>query len=129
MAWRRRWAANWESVRYCSDACRRGPRGASRDAASQLREAIEALLDARPRGASICPSEAARVVDPDGWRDLMTATRDVGRLLAAEGRLLVTQGGATVEAATARGPIRYRRPDSWPAATAAAPSPRPRSAR
>jgi len=27
MTWRRRWALNWEQVRYCSDACRRGPRG------------------------------------------------------------------------------------------------------
>lgn len=28
MVWRRKWALNWESVKYCSDACRRGtPRG------------------------------------------------------------------------------------------------------
>ncbi|RZL31151.1 MAG: DUF2256 domain-containing protein, partial [Rubrivivax sp.] len=25
MSWRRRWAANWAEVRYCSDACRRRP--------------------------------------------------------------------------------------------------------
>ncbi|WP_081536140.1 DUF2256 domain-containing protein [Rhodovulum sp. P5] len=23
-AWRKKWAKNWESVRYCSDRCRRG---------------------------------------------------------------------------------------------------------
>ncbi len=23
MSWRRRWAANWDEVKYCSDACRR----------------------------------------------------------------------------------------------------------
>jgi hypothetical protein len=23
-AWRRKWARDWENVRYCSDACRRG---------------------------------------------------------------------------------------------------------
>jgi len=29
MVWRRKWALNWEQVKYCSDACRRGtPRGA-----------------------------------------------------------------------------------------------------
>jgi hypothetical protein len=28
MVWRRKWALNWDSVKYCSDACRRGtPRG------------------------------------------------------------------------------------------------------
>ena len=31
MSWRKHWAKNWESVRYCSEACRRaGPKpGAS----------------------------------------------------------------------------------------------------
>ena len=28
--WRRKWAANWEAVRYCSDACRSGRRAAAR---------------------------------------------------------------------------------------------------
>ena len=23
MSWRRRWARNWDEVKYCSDACRR----------------------------------------------------------------------------------------------------------
>ena len=29
MSWRRRWARSWDTVRYCSDACRRtrGKRG------------------------------------------------------------------------------------------------------
>ena len=27
-AWRRKWAANWDEVRYCSDACRTGKRAA-----------------------------------------------------------------------------------------------------
>ncbi|MDE2315848.1 MAG: DUF2256 domain-containing protein [Xanthomonadaceae bacterium] len=29
MSWRRAWAANWEQVRYCSEACRRR-KGAAR---------------------------------------------------------------------------------------------------
>ena len=29
MTWRRAWAKNWEAVRYCSNACRKGP-GAGR---------------------------------------------------------------------------------------------------
>jgi hypothetical protein len=27
--WRRKWARDWESVRYCSDACRTGRRAAA----------------------------------------------------------------------------------------------------
>lgn len=29
MSWRRSWAKNWEQVRWCSEACRRGKAGGS----------------------------------------------------------------------------------------------------
>jgi hypothetical protein len=48
-----------------------------------LEQAIGALLDRRAP-SSICPSDAARAVDPDGWRALMPAARAAaGRLAAA----------------------------------------------
>jgi hypothetical protein len=34
MSWRKRWAANWAEVKFCSDACRRG-RGAAGGAATK----------------------------------------------------------------------------------------------
>ena len=34
-AWRRKWAANWDEVRYCSDACRTGKRDRARQAPSK----------------------------------------------------------------------------------------------
>nr|WP_282600000.1 DUF3253 domain-containing protein [Patulibacter sp. SYSU D01012] len=77
----------------------------------RIRATIDALLGARRPGATICPSDAARALRPDGdWRALMD---DVRRVAAAEhdaGRLEVRQGGARVEPATARGPIRLGRP-------------------
>ena len=30
MSWRRAWAKNWNEVKYCSDACRRGRGSAGR---------------------------------------------------------------------------------------------------
>ena len=27
MSWRKRWARNWEEVKFCSDACRRSKAG------------------------------------------------------------------------------------------------------
>ena len=30
MSWRKRWAANWDEVKFCSDACRRGRVGPGR---------------------------------------------------------------------------------------------------
>ncbi|MGY1822391.1 DUF3253 domain-containing protein [Geodermatophilus sp. SYSU D00079] len=80
------------------------------DVDAHLEQTIEALLDDRRAGASICPSEAARAVDPAGWRDLMPAARAAAGRLAAAGRAEVTQGGTVVEVGTARGPVRVRRP-------------------
>jgi hypothetical protein len=75
-----------------------------------LERTIDALLDQRRDGTTICPSEAARAVDPDGWRALMPAARAAAGRLAARGDVEVTQRGAVVDVATARGPIRIRRP-------------------
>jgi Protein of unknown function (DUF3253) len=80
------------------------------DAGSALERAIDVLLDARAPGATICPSEAARAVDPEGWRGLMPAARAAAGRLAANGVVEVAQGGAVVDVDTAHGPVRVRRP-------------------
>lgn len=110
--WRKKWANNWDNVRYCSGACRRhGLRTIDNDLAS----AIKSLLDGQPRGTTICPSEAARLVarddgsDLDGWRYLMEPTLSAARRLVAEGRLEIVQRGKVVDPSTAKGPIRLRR--------------------
>ncbi|WP_448641473.1 DUF3253 domain-containing protein [Geodermatophilus sp. URMC 63] len=79
------------------------------DAGPALERAIEELLATRAPGATICPSEAARAVDPAGWRDLMPAARAAAGRLAAAGAVEVTQRGTVVDVATARGPVRVRR--------------------
>ena len=76
---------------------------------ARLEQAIGALLDDRRPGATICPSEAARAVGGDGWRDLMPAARAAAGRLAAAGDVEVTQGGEVVDVGTARGPVRIRR--------------------
>jgi hypothetical protein len=79
--WRRKWARDWDCVRYCS---RRG------------------------RGKSICPSEAARAVGGKDWKRSMEPARAAARRLAAGGRVEITQGGRVVDGSTARGPVRIR---------------------
>ncbi len=104
--WRRKWADDWENVRYCSAACRRrGVKPVDRD----LESAITDLLDDRRSGATICPSDAARRVDPDGWRDLMEPARRAARRLVDAGTVEITQKGKVVDPSTAKGPIRIRR--------------------
>jgi hypothetical protein len=80
------------------------------DVGARLERTIEELLDRRRPEASICPSEAARAIDPKGWRDLMPEARAAAGRLAAAGTVEVTQGEKTVDVATASGPVRVRRP-------------------
>ncbi len=79
------------------------------DVGAALERAIGTLLDARAPGATICPSEAARAVDPEGWRGLLPHARAVAGRLAERGEVEATQRGAVVDVATARGPVRIRR--------------------
>jgi len=77
---------------------------------TRLERRILELLGRRAADASICPSEAARSVDPEGWRDLMPEAREAAGRLAAAGSVEVMQGGEVVDVRSARGPVRVRRP-------------------
>lgn len=103
--WRKKWERDWDSVKYCSDGCRRS--GTPDDG---LEDAIRRALDARARDSSICPSDVARAVAPDDWRPLMEPVRRAARRLVAAGEAEITQGGHVVDPSTAKGPIRIRRP-------------------
>lgn len=82
------------------------PRGRAGD---ELERVILDLLDNRAKGATICPSEAARAVGGDEWRDDMDAARAAAQRLVDAGEVDITQGGEVVDGATAKGPIRIRR--------------------
>ena len=103
--WRKKWARDWENVRYCSRACR----GGVSDQDRALEQAILSLLERRARGATICPSEAARRIDAARMPALMEPTRRAARRLEARGLIDITQKGRVVNPSTARGPIRLRR--------------------
>jgi hypothetical protein len=76
--------------------------------ATDAARTILALLASRDPGRTICPSDAARVLGgDDGFRPLV---REAAGQLVARGELEVTQSGAVVDLATARGPIRLRLP-------------------
>lgn len=107
--WRKKWERDWDQVRYCSKSCR--ARGVS-PVDTALEEAITDLLADRARGATICPSEAARKVGEEQdteWRDLMEPARRAARRLVDAGEVEITQAGHVVDPSTAKGPIRIRR--------------------
>lgn len=104
--WRKKWERDWESVRYCSAACRR--RGISpRDEA--LEAAILDLLAGRGRSAGIGIGDAAQAVGgDDGSRELVEPAKRAARRLAAAGRVEIVQRGRVVDPSTVRGEIRIR---------------------
>ena len=79
---------------------------------ADIEQRIFALLSLRQPGATICPSEVARSLLPDGgaWRAQMPQVREVAQALAQQHRLRVTRGGVPVDAIAPGGPIRLGLP-------------------
>ena len=61
------------------------------------------------RQGTICPSEVARALAPDGWRGWMPRVHDATRRLARDGFIEVRQKGRRIDAATMRGAVRLAR--------------------
>lgn len=72
----------------------------------RLAATMRALLRHRGEEKTICPSDAARAVGGEDWRDLMPAAREVAGELAAADVVVVMQKGEAVDVAQARGPVR-----------------------
>ncbi|MBP8806744.1 MAG: DUF3253 domain-containing protein [Kofleriaceae bacterium] len=105
MTWRKAWARSWAEVRYCSERCRRE----RRDDGADLEAAILAALATRAVDATLCPSEVARQVGGEAWRESLEPVRQAARRLVARGLVVITQRGQVVDPDRARGPIRIRR--------------------
>jgi len=93
---------------------------------ARLAAAMRALLSHRRPEATICPSDAARIVGGESWRDLMDTARDVAAELARQGVLVVRQRGVDIDMATASGPVRLARGPRWisgPPGAASRPAP------
>lgn len=74
----------------------------------RLAAAIRTLLRHRDTGKTICPSDAARVVGGEDWRDAMGPARSVARQLASDGWLEVLQQGEPIHEPK-EGAIRLRK--------------------
>jgi hypothetical protein len=108
MEWRKAWAKNWDEVKFCSTGCRKAKHNPVH---AKLDAAILDLLEQRAHDATICPSEAARLVGGGDWQMLMQPARDAARRLVDRGLVVITQKGRVVDGSTAKGPIRIRKVD------------------
>lgn len=125
--YRKKWAQVWQTIKYCSDRCRKEAKAplsiqpAPATETSQIpksesalvlnpdliRHRILDLLNARGRDATICPSEVLPTAERTDKR-LMERVRQVARIMVHEGLIEITQKGQVVHPDAFRGPIRLR---------------------
>jgi hypothetical protein len=65
------------------------------------------LVTERGAGKSICPSEAARLLDP-AWQSQLTLVRRAAVRLAVAGRIDILRKGQAADPLTVKGVIRLR---------------------
>ena len=98
---RKKWAKNWDEIKYCSEKCRRNKK------APNYESQIIDLLKTRGFEKTICPSE----VLPENEKmnkAMMEEVRSSARLLVSKGEIVILQKGHVVDPSTAKGPIRLK---------------------
>ncbi len=101
--WRKKWERNWDSIKFCSDACRRSAKTLD----DHYEKAILNLLNQRARGATICPSEVL-AADQKQNKSEMEKVRQAARRLVHDGQIEITQKGHVVDPSEFCGPIRLK---------------------
>ena len=89
---------------------RRGSAKPRNPGVPEIEAAILALVTERGAGKTICPSEAARRLDPEHWRRLMTAVRNAASGLARRGEIEIRRKGKVIDPDHLRGVIRLALP-------------------
>lgn len=92
-------------IKYCSKKCRREKKDKKQQ---YLEEEIIKLLIERGRTKSICPSEIARLIDPDDFKKHMEDIRCAGRRLVLQDKILITQKNKEVDSLNFKGPVRFK---------------------
>lgn len=72
-----------------------------------IQDQIITLLLVRGTDKTICPSEVARELYPEVWREKMGRVREVAGELAKENVIIITQKNIIVNIKT-KGPIRFK---------------------
>lgn len=73
-----------------------------------ISNAVLSLATTRGHDKSTCPSEIARRLFPQDWRNHMKAVRDVAIDLHKQGKVVITQKGKPVNIDEIKGPIRIK---------------------
>jgi len=74
----------------------------------EIKNKILLMAKERGREKSTCPSEVARSLFPDNWREHMDEIVDMAITLHKQGKVMITQKGQPVNVEKIKGPIRIK---------------------
>jgi hypothetical protein len=75
---------------------------------SRISETILSMAEQRGPEKSTCPSEVARMLFPDDWRDHMKEVVDEAIDLHNQSKVVITQKGQPIDVNHIKGPIRIK---------------------
>jgi hypothetical protein len=78
------------------------------DLEPRIDAAMRALLRSRQAGATICPSEPARIADGESWRRLLPTVRARAMALARAGQVVIMRKRQPASGDLTKGVLRYR---------------------
>lgn len=104
MVWRKAWEKNWDSIRYCSDSCRRDKLDKN---SLHVREAILLAIKNLDPSKTICPIEIAKSLWSE-WESHLEEVRRVGRILHHEKLIVIIQNGKPIKDLNFKGPVFFK---------------------
>lgn len=75
---------------------------------TDVAEVIIRMATERGSDKTICPSEVARAMFAQDWRNHMSEVRDIAITLQQQGKVSITQKGVEVNVQDIKGPIRIK---------------------
>lgn len=75
---------------------------------NDVAEVIIRMATERGPGKTICPSEVARAMFAQNWRNHMNEIRDTAIKLQQQGKVSITQKGVEISVEDIKGPIRIK---------------------
>lgn len=102
--YRKKWAKNWNEVKYCSDQCKKKK---LTESDSTYEEKILELLSQRSLNSTICPSEVLPDVEKQN-KQLMEDVRQAARRLVHKNKIVIMQKNQIVDPSEFKGPIRLK---------------------
>jgi hypothetical protein len=104
MEWRKAWEKNWDSIRYCSDSCRRDKFDKK---STNVRETILAMTKTAGKSKPVPATDVAQSLWPLEWETRLEEVRRVARLLHHEKLITILQNGKPITDLNFKGPVHF----------------------